>query len=329
MVMRNAFPFGSTVMDRLALEDDAAASAAEQDEKARLVLQQRGIRRTQQARMNDPITQLLAKSGAITALPGETPHADENAKFWGNNTRLSQIAGLEGGGVSRPEGAQLLGHVGPTIGGGGGGSYASQPFSSLLNASSKAGGDVTFSPGGNYSRGPAMDDTEIERLKQERIRTQGMQEALPSVAADRARNETAFNMNAGVDEALTRHIGDLNRAEEVRNARQYFQPDVAAVRESKERSATDQFYERYGRPKEIEAGGKIAAEGVKQQGAIDVQASRAETARYVAQINNLQRSAAALPLDDPQRLRLEAVIDYLKQQIGPDAMQVPAGLGVR
>ena len=60
--------------------------------------------------------------GVITRLPGAPdPEQDSIDTFWNNDARLGQISGRAGGGTGRlPGGAQIMGHLGPTMEGIGG-----------------------------------------------------------------------------------------------------------------------------------------------------------------------------------------------------------------
>lgn len=193
--------------------------AAQKAEMARL--ENRAIMRDEMAQREETAKRPQGFAGSLTTIGGTSP--TETAKYgpqgkWGKFYDNEAIRGnemaLAGEGMPSPGGAHLLGR----------GDTERTPLDSLAalasnrtpvgggavgGGSSARSGEVTYSPGGNYSRGPAMDDFDTERLKQERAKTTTLEQNVPSVAMDRERNEEGFRRNTGIDAAQARHEGEM------------------------------------------------------------------------------------------------------------------------
>lgn len=261
-------------------------------------------------------------------------------EYWNNNSKIQRLAGRSGSGnasMEAPAGDHLLGS-GNTIGTSTGGGQAAQAMKSLQQNVSpgsygavsggggRGGSEVTGSPSGNYSRGPAVSDHDLRMQNlQERSAEHGLTEA------ERSPEQQAAEAAVLAKSAGETNIG-LNTEAEVAGAKNYFQPDVYRANEAKAGAATQQLYERYGRPAETRAAADVTGRGVTANAQIGVADIRAQNASYVAKINALQRTASTMALDDPQRKNIDAVMKYLQDEINKsqvDAPQVPAGLGVR
>jgi hypothetical protein len=93
------------------------------------------------------------------------------------------------------------------------------------------GGEVTYSPGGNYSRGPAMGELDIEALKQARAKTAAMEQGTPVEAAERERLENARKVNNPAlaqleGEYLGTRSGSQKALEAKMGAQSMMDPDV-------------------------------------------------------------------------------------------------------
>jgi hypothetical protein len=182
-------------------------------------------------------------------------------------------------------------------------------------------GEVTYSPGGNYSRGPAMDDFDVERLKQERAKTSMLEQSVPQAATDRARTNAAFDMNAGIDRERVIHESEMAGLKSHLGAREaadtYFDPDVYRMAESKQRLATEA-----GEPGREIAGLKMQYDLAGKEAAANATMKSAETkaqaAQLIAVLSNIRQAAAAksqgatFGAQADQLKSLDEAIEYLK-----------------
>jgi hypothetical protein len=156
-----------------------------------------------------------------------TKEQDPWKTFYDNEAMRGNYQALAGEGMPSPGGAHLLGSGG-TIGSAGDAERANdarQAAASLkmLQAQSSAGGggtpasgsggggsgEVIYSPGGNYSRGPAMNDFDRARTREAEARAKAAEENVPSVRNEGEWNDKAFRRVTGQDEAQTEHEGKM------------------------------------------------------------------------------------------------------------------------
>lgn len=293
--------FGTSVFDKLALAEDRRASSDEQDEAQGLLLKQRAIRRGQQARVNDPIKQLQAKTSTMTQTPWETPNADENAEFWGNNARLGQIVSNAGGGVSRPEGANLRGHV-ATIGGGGMGA-----FDNLRGMS-------TY---GNINTGPSSLERDMgaEALQSMRLQNHEMSRS-PEERRD-----------TGVADLLAKGRAEMGLEQELTKARAhtFYDPWVEAQRENQTQNAVDTLTARYVEPARLKAEADAEVASIKGRYGTQQQQARNAQAMIGMILSGMGRAATTTGFTPEQKQMLQALYDQL-HAMGADAEMWPKGL---
>jgi len=182
----------------------------------------------------------------------------------------------------------------------------------------RGGGEITYSPGGNYSRGPAMDESDLERLKQDRAKTAILEQSVPQAATDRARSNALFNIGTNTDKLLNAREGELKTDTARQDAARYWDPAVYSVMESKQRLATEA-----GEPEREIAGLKMKYDLAGKQATADATMRAAEmkgqAAQLVSILSNLRQAAAAkaqnmtFGANADQVKALDEAIEYLKQ----------------
>lgn len=284
--------------------------------------------RTLNMRSNPGLKAQQAPGAIEQAIPGALINAGipdmfegaDNKQFWDTNAKLTAL--------TEPGSGSFRASTGPRPSPIGGASMA-RPVDSLQGMSSfggngrGGGGEVTASPGGNYSRGPAVSDQDLAMQGfQRRSAEHGLSEA------ERTPEQVAAEAAVLAKSAGQTNIG-LNTEAEIASAKNYFQPDVYRANESKANAATQQTYERYGRPAETRAAADVTGRGVTANAQLGVADIKAQNARYVAQINAMQKNVDTMAFDDPQRKNIEGFIKFMQDEIansGAGAPQVPQGL---
>jgi hypothetical protein len=251
--------------------------------------------------------------GALTSagIPDSVEGAD-NKQFWEGNAELAALTEPGSGSFRASTGVRPS----PM-----GGANMARPVDSLQGMSSF----------GNVNAGPSSMQRDVDSQK-----LRGMQ--IGGDAAQHAQREAERTPEQEASDAavLAKSAGETKRGldteAEIAKAKNYFQRDVYRAEEAKAGAATQQLYERYGRPAETRAAADLHGKELGAGAEIDVANIRAQNASYVAKINALQRTASTMALDDPQRKNIEGIMKYLQDEINKsqvDAPQVPPGLGVR
>lgn len=120
-------------------------------------------------------------------------------------------------------------------------------YGTPAGASGGKSGTFEVTPGGNTVRGPAMDEMDIEKLKQARLQTEGMEQSLPNTKAEHDQNEAVRGMNTGTDALLAQHSGEMkgtaigaqNAAIAKAGAQSMMDPDVWREQEYKRKWAIE------------------------------------------------------------------------------------------
>jgi hypothetical protein len=253
------------------------------------------------------------------------------AKWWGANDQQMMNAptdqatpggaGLMGRGDTMRSPLDSLAALGSnmTPRGGGGGMPAG-------GSGAAGGGEVTMSPGGNYSRGPALDDMGIERLKQAKLQTTSMEQNLPQSVTDRARNNALFNIGQQLPQIEAINKADVKDIGERTDARRYFDPDI--YREMESKLATQTEAQAPARDlRALEAQYKFTAQMDKNQTDIERETIRARANQMLAGIREMRQAVTAMALDDPQRKMIENFVTML-QSMGADDRSFPPGLAL-
>lgn len=288
--------------DKLAAADDARATADEQAEAQALTLAQRATIRSQNAKMKQ--NQAFGNRGGGFAPVGYagfgSPDGIDWGTFWDNNARLSQIAGLSEGGVSRPVGAQIKGS-GNTIGG------SMSPFDSLRS----------FTSAGNVNAGPSSLERDLgaETLQNARLRN------FEAAKSPQQRTSEAVAQQ----EALGRSRIGLNTEALKQSALDYFDPDVQAMNRAEDASTVENLNARYVLPAQLKAEGQAEAERLKAEGVIRSQQARSAAARF-GQIVSAMRGAAGTTPFNPQQQQMVTELWSLLQAMGGQEEMFPRGL---
>jgi hypothetical protein len=328
-----------------ALQEEDARGSLEDAETAEVArLQNRKIMRQELAKQKDRAAE-GARDNETKMLQSPFGAAfDTNwGEFYGNNETLRLAEGLTKGGVPAPGGAHLMGSGG-TIGsagdaerandarqsaallalqkqgsGGGGGGASSRPME---------GGEVTYSPGGNYSRGPAMGEMDVERLKQAKALTANMEAQNPNATDERDRLNTLYAHGSGEAKYLAQQKAELDTIPKVEAAKAQFQPDIYRAQESKDRRATEMAA-----PGQELALAKaqygLAGDEARANATIESAKVKAQSANLIAMVSNMRQNAAAnaqargFGAGDAEVKRLDEVLQYLYQLAGTPAINLP------
>ena len=248
--------------------------------------------------------------GALTSagIPDSIEGAD-NKKFWEGNAELAALTEPGSGSFRASTGVRPSPMGGASLAG---------PVGALQGMSSF----------GNTNTGPSSMQRDVDSQK-----LRGMQIAGDTAQHALGEAEQTPEQKAADAAVLAKSAGETNIGLEsergIQQAKDYFNKDVYAANESKANAATQQLYERYGKPAEARAASDLAGRGITANAQIGVADIRAQNANYVAKINALQRTASTMALDDPQRANITAVMKFLQDEInssGAGAPQVPAGL---
>lgn len=284
--------------------------------------------RTLNMRSNPGLKAQQAPGAIEQAIPGALINAGipdmfegaDNKQFWDTNAKLTAL--------TEPGSGSFRASTGPRPSPIGGASMA-RPVDSLQGMSSfggngrGGGGEVTASPGGNYSRGPAVSDQD---LAMQGFQRRDAEHRLTE--AERTPEQVASEAAVLAKSAGETNIG-LNTEAEIAGAKNYFQPDVYRANESKANAAAAQTKARYLDPAEIKGAYELRGKEVGGNAQLGVAEIKARNAAYMSQISNLRQASGAMMFGDPQIATNERTIKFLQDEIaksGVDAPQVPLGL---
>lgn len=277
--------------------------------------------------------------------------------FWDNNAVIAAHGAMGKGGVAHPGGAQIMGS-GDTIGTAASAEHAegqrqqqaAQAMQSLQAQGSGGGGggtggggngggtggQITMSPGGNYSRAAAWTPFDFIRQREAEARAKAAEESVPSVKAERERNDAAFRRNTGIADIEAEQAGreagiTAGTADEAKRriaSRTYFDPDVYRQMESEDRrkmEAGDPGREIAGLKMQYDLAGKQAQANATMQAA----KTKAEAAQTIAILTGVLQAAKAkagnltFGAEADQVKSLEEAIAYLKQFGGEPQPNLP------
>lgn len=251
--------------------------------------------------------------------------AEDNLEFWDNNARLTAAqdpgsgswrasagphpspigrAMESAGAMQALKAQQSPGMAGGAVGGGG-----------------KSGGQVTYSEGGNYSRGPAVSDDDLQTQHW----AQKTNEARASMAEGQARDANKTSEEKLADEIARQKATNTQQIQSeseqtIQRAKTQYDPTVwargdEARRLSEEQSDEAQFIQKY------KADAAVREAEAKARGLVDVQEGKSGTAVDVENIRSGAKIASGTPFMSPEDR------DALFKQLYDDYMQRKQGAG--
>jgi hypothetical protein len=201
----------------------------------------------------------------------------------------------------------------------------SSPSMAALRGMTSGGGgrgsEVTMTPGGgigNYSRGPAQSDSEIE-MNRYQSQIAGAQARTATMSSeDKLKEEVARQ------QALGRGGIGLESEQTIQQAKTGMNDDVYKAGEIAARRSQEAYEARYGNPAQIKADADIAAERIKAGGAADVQRMKNDIAAKMQRqklLSDLARTDTWGDKDKRAALQVEA--DRLWEEIQTDLRSQP------